>query len=344
MTQATQTNIVPQVAPPLMASLYNRMAAAGFSKWFVQSVALPSWWNDSLAETETGFAHAALLIGRHLGVDVASLLDPKASVVLTPIGQVRFKANVVPEKLRSVTSVAVQAARLLSKATPVAIPSDLPKSALELRATLISRGEKVITLDSLLAWCWEVGIPVLHLKELPGKKPQALCLRIAGRPVIFLCDKHDWSAWQAFHLAHELGHICRGHLDDNNSFLMDETIRRDDPSEYEKEANAFAVELLLGDPDIKIAASDKLTASQLAHAVTTFGKDHSLDPGALVLNIFYHDGANRIGRNTNAVKLLETHPPAITRINLAAKSNLDWDEISDDDAEFLMQFAGLNEI
>jgi hypothetical protein len=330
-----------------MRKLYERLSAAGFSRHFIQNSVLPSWWEDSLAEKETGFAHIALIIARYIGADVRTLLDTEESITLEPLGRVLFKSggNTVPEALRATTSVCVRAAHLVHRATSVVPPSALPESAMALHEELRQRGHTVVTLDALLDWCWSVGIPVLHLKKesLPGKKPQALCLRVKGRPVVFLCDAHNLGAWQAFHLAHELGHILLGHLESGDSLWLDETIRRDDTQEQEVEANMFAVTLLLRDPEITVNALPSLKAEELAAAARQYGEKHTLDPQALVLNVFHHDTA-RVGRNMNAAKALEIAPPALERIGKLAAHSLNLSELSDDEAEYLSRLAGWESI
>jgi Zn-dependent peptidase ImmA (M78 family) len=324
-----------------METLYKRLADAGFPRRFVRERALPSWWDDSLAETETGFAHGALLVARHIGADVRTLLETEESVTLEPMGRVLFKSggNAVPEVLRATTSVCVRAARIILRGVAQASPAILPTSAAELREALRAQGHRVVTLDTLLKWCWSVGIPVLHLKHLPGKKPQALCLRVKGRPVIFLCDAHDLSAWQAFHLAHELGHILLCHLEEDDSLWLDEKISRTDTADCEREANAFAVELLLESPNATFGASANMTAEQLSDAARRFGAAHSMDAQAIVLNVFHYD-PTRVGRNMNAAKALEPTPAAIARIALTAKASLNLQELSEDDVEYLSHLAG----
>lgn len=332
---------VKQKTVPRMDTLYQRLAAAGFPRHFVKETALPSWWEDSMAETETGFAHGALLVARHIGADVRTLLETEESVTLEPMGRVLFKSggNTVPEALRATTSVCVRAARVVLRGVSNATDSPLPKTAAELREAIRQQGHRVITLDALLDWCWSVGIPVLHLKNLPGTKPQALCLRSKGRPVIFLFDAHNLSAWQAFHLAHELGHILLKHLGEQDSLWLDEKILRNDPAEKEIEANTFAVELLLEKPDATFGASAHMTADVLVEAARRFGAAQGLDPQSVVLNVFHYD-PDRRGRNMNAAKALEPMPVALDRIDAKAKDSLNMQDLSDEDVEYLSHLAG----
>ena len=324
-----------------MKSLLRRIEAAGFKRTFVQA-ALPTWWDDSLAESETGFSHVALLLARRLGIEVSSLLDPTESVALGEMSKVCFKTGQVAEALRASTSVALSMARLVAQAVIGPLPSDLPRSAAALRQQLQGYGS-VVTLDAVLAWCWDKGIPVIHLRELPGRKPQALCLRHRERPYIFVCDGHDWSAWQAFLILHEIAHICLKHLSAENVLCVDETVARGDTQQEEAQANAFAVECLFGQSDIAFGADKWTTAERLAADARVYGEANRLDPGAIVLNVLHHGIGTpdpRVARDIKAATLLEGDPPALARIAAAASARLQWDSLRDDDAEFLARLTG----
>jgi Zn-dependent peptidase ImmA (M78 family) len=329
--------------PPRMSSLYRRLEEARFPRKYVREVALPSWWDDSLAVTNTGYADISFCISRRLGIDLATLLDDDAKITLDLCQEVRFKSSAVPEDMLPATSIALRAARLVMRAMTKDLRSDLPTNPADLRQEILRKSKNaVVNLEGLLHWCWEAGIPVVYLKRLPSKKPQALCLRTKGRPVIFLCDGHQYPAWQAFHLAHEIGHICSGHLPDEDSFCVDDSIERDDTEVEEKEANAFAVTLLLGKPMIAFEAPSFWNAEALATSARIYAKTNGLDPASIVLNALYYDtDKKRHARNIASVKLLEENILAETVIYQKAITHLDFDSISLEDAEYLKQLMGV---
>jgi hypothetical protein len=55
-----------------MNNLYRKLAAQGFKKPFVKSL-LPEWWDDEIANTNSGLQQASLILGRILGVRPESL-------------------------------------------------------------------------------------------------------------------------------------------------------------------------------------------------------------------------------------------------------------------------------
>jgi hypothetical protein len=121
---ATTTKKIPK----RMSSLYTRMKEANFAPKYVREVALPSWWDDALAETKTGYADAAFIIARHCGVSLADLLDDTAAITLEPLGKIRFKSNSVPEAMRSATSIAFRAAHLVLRAMTKPLRDSIPSN------------------------------------------------------------------------------------------------------------------------------------------------------------------------------------------------------------------------
>lgn len=53
----------------------------------------------------------------------------------------------------------------------------------------------------------------------------AVAIKVSERPVIALTKKHKHASGVLFGLAHELGHIACGHLE-NNSLLIDEKLMK----------------------------------------------------------------------------------------------------------------------
>jgi Zn-dependent peptidase ImmA (M78 family) len=99
-----------------------------------------------------------------------------------------------------------------------------------------------------------------------SKKPDGMAVRVGSRYAIVLCRNHRYSAWPLFILAHELGHIARGHLK-QDGLLVDDDNWATDVEGAEKEANDFAVKLLTGNRSVAIAALKNLETK--AQAITT---------------------------------------------------------------------------
>jgi Zn-dependent peptidase ImmA (M78 family) len=89
----------------------------------------------------------------------------------------------------------------------------VPKDPIASRVAILKK-HPCVSLSALLSWCADAYIPVLHIHKLPGKKMTGLVVREDGRFAIVLSRKGT-PAELLFHLAHELGHIARGHLSEN---------------------------------------------------------------------------------------------------------------------------------
>src|SRR5262249_3747340 len=137
----------------------------------------------------------------------------------------------------------------------------------------------------LIDYCWSLGIPVIHLSSFPNaKRPDGLCASVKGRPVIVLCKKVMRSAWLLFILAHELGHVALGHIEDDG-VLIDESMSDNVKDKEEDDANAFAIELLTGNADERFSSSGRWpNATQLAEVALETGTRLRIDPGHIVLN------------------------------------------------------------
>jgi transcriptional regulator with XRE-family HTH domain len=120
------------------------------------------------------------------------------------------------------------------------IPSD---PAVIRHAATDPRGR--ITLGSLLEWTWSQGIAVL---PLAGKGDfAAAVLQVNSTPVVVIKETRDLAPFWLFDLAHELGHVGRGHV---QKALVDvESPTNPMVSDAdEKSATEFALELLLPNP------------------------------------------------------------------------------------------------
>lgn len=74
-----------------MADLYDRLAAIGFPKTFVQQKILPDWWTDEVDETPGVLTEGALYISRRLNLDMQSLVNCKLAPEFNFPCQLKFK-------------------------------------------------------------------------------------------------------------------------------------------------------------------------------------------------------------------------------------------------------------
>ncbi len=310
------------------------------TKPYVQGRLLPSWWDDSIAEAPSGFSEAVLILGRNLGLDAVALRD-RGVVKLTDSGAVKFKnaSNKEEADVALARHVAVQVARLTLLG--VRRPFDGVPDASIVRQTLLAKGHPWVDLASLADYCWDIGIPVIFLPKSSFPSGtlimHGLAAKVHDRPVIVISwnQKHD--GWLVFVLAHELGHIARGHIG-TNGVLVDQQIDEESTDKEEREANDFALALICG-ADSSFTANKWLTGEELAQAASAYGKLNQVDPQHIVLNytrtLSEKTGKKFWGAGNKALNILgpDDDAPGLLRARLQA--NLQWDELPDDAAEYV---------
>lgn len=273
-----------------MKNLYTKIIGLGFKKREIETI-LPKWWDDNIATTQTGFLEAAALLSKSLSINFNSLISDEDAYFDLPLTNFKVKSNIQSSDL----NVAVALSTVAAKATLRGFSSDkkyLELTAKDIRQTLLSRGNRWIDFRTLVEYCWEIGIPVLHLSLKNHKKMQGLAIEINGRPVVILTSNFKYG-YLVFDLAHELGHILAGHTKDG--LIIDEQISPSDIDHKEKEANDIALEILTGSTS---SFSTKIRDyNQIANACILTGKERNIDPAHLALNIG-HSMGNWVLANT----------------------------------------------
>lgn len=319
--------------------LLQRLSEAGFDRRHLR-VVFPSWWTDDAAREPSALVELKIVLSRRLGIELESLLsdesDPK---IVTPNG-VRYKLR------EGTTSVALRPATgsLAALATTVsAASSHLPRAFVSedpenIRREILGEGANWLSLKGLLNWSWNNGVPVIPTPNLPGKrKMDAAVISPGDRPVVFLTKNQSFSAWQLFILAHELGHLGRGHVKPEHSLVDDdlgegsaEAELRDDE---EVAADLWAKRLLA----VKNSALDKLRLCEhpreLARLAQEEAKKHQTDAGHLILRVAFQTDNWQLANA--ALSVLEPEPQGLELARQAARLNLDLGAVADDSREFL---------
>jgi len=269
-----------------MKDIYDRLKLLGFTPAFVRSCILPDWWEDKLAEVPSNRQHAEALIARHLKIEAATLRDRKAPLKVRKLAPLKLK-------LRQGTSEdELQAARILGERLATIVDSSLetPASvggltASSIRERILGSGAKWVGFHELLDFCWSIGVPVVNLCRVPtgSKKPAGMAVWLGKLPIIVIASGRKHPAWHIFLIAHELGHIALGHLS-QGEVSIDVKVVMDSDDRQEREANAFATELLSGDPDLSFSPSPRLTGQELARAAESIGEKLKIDPGFIALS------------------------------------------------------------
>lgn len=325
-----------------MNDLYVRLEDAGIDESYVRNFILPEWWSDEIAESSTGFLEGVGYIAKHLGIDPSVLRDGERSLSARTVAGARFKlrADVESDDVTWAQSVAVRAGEMAAYATEAPFQISSEESARSIRNHILENGAKWVDLEHLLRFCWNSGLPVLHIPEVPGSKMDGMVVSADERPVIVLSKDHSQKAWLLFILAHELGHIVKDHIEQGD-VLVDEEYTSDSSDPREQEADRFAVELLSGDPDFKVGGK-LVEAEVLAKQAKKFAAEYQIAPGAAVLNFTYNHPEHPWGLAHATLKKLrpDANAPGIIRSSL--QENLDWSRLPDESANFLARVSGID--
>lgn len=312
-----------------MSTLYARLESIGIPRAFARA-SLPSWWDDEVSECASGLQQAQLYLARSFNLDIKTFDAP---------GAVQFRSAQRKYKLsKGVTEQAVLAgAQYVTAMAKLALAGygkqqiPLPPDAFSLRNACLQYGDSV-NLSTILSYCSSIGLPVIHIENLPGPKMYGLVVRDGGRYAIVISRK-GYASEILFWIAHELGHIACGHLQ-ADGFVADEKINAEALDSDENQADAFAIRLLNGRENAQYMHTRyALSAKNLAEAVTSKSKDIGVDAGHIALN--YSHGMNRHALGKATLKLLPSQNGAERMINEAMFASIGNDRLSEDQLEIL---------
>ena len=320
--------------------LRRTLRRAGLSDQAI-SAAWPGWWSEELADDPSGRTELRFVLARRLGLSPKALLGERVSFVWND--EARFKHLSVGDEAHraALASFGVTVGRALLRATP-AVTSLSGVAAADLRAAVLSE-RALVDLPALAYACWAVGIPVVHLRVFPleAKSMHAMVVAVDGRHAILLGRDAKYPAQAAFTLAHEIGHVALGHLDGTPALVdMDDPAAATDGDGQEHEADRYGLELLTGTPEPVIETSGaRLSGPALAAAASRAAPAHRIEPGTLALCLAHQTGAWAIAMS--ALKFLYGAPRPVWRdVNTLAATQLDWEGIGDDAAEWLRAVLG----
>ncbi|MDJ0581826.1 ImmA/IrrE family metallo-endopeptidase [Crocosphaera sp.] len=324
-----------------MSALYKKLATLGLNKKYIQS-GLPSWWDDELNEKPFAVLEGAGYIADNFNIDLKSLLTLGEEVKFNPSPQTKFKQHNSKNKEHPhvAQSLASRVAELISYGINIEY-KNLPNDAQTIREEILSN-HKTVNLESLLDYCWSKGIAVGYFNHFPKKtkKFAGLIQWQKTFPVIILSAKHTHRTKFTFDLAHELGHLALGHLQEG--ILIDESLEFDSKDDEEKQANQFAVKLLLNKYDNYLGNNKFKNAENLARYVRNFviPKLPNIEPDAVILNYGWHN-KNCFRQAMAALNILEVSTDGQTVINDYLADKLDWDMFSDETYEYLEKVLGV---
>lgn len=329
-----------------MKTLYERLSEVGFPKKFVREMALPDWWDEEFEATPGAVLEAATYVSRRLNLDIKSLLKSEATPTFKQSCQAKFKTKqgTKPENILVAQCMAERVAEMIAY-TCVTEIKPLPNSAKFVRDEIVQK-RQYVDLEGLLEFCWNYGIPSVHFDGFPNsqgvRKFDGMVAFAYERPVIVISSSHHSPAWLLFILGHELGHIIKGHL--NFSSIVDEEVNPENQDTEEIEANEFAVELLLGRPDMTYYSPRCFTGEQLVAYAQNISNRDAVDPGVVVLNYAWGKAKQTAEKKSRqiiwatarkALNILEGIADAPKKINRYARNYLNLDKLDGDSQDYL---------
>jgi hypothetical protein len=315
--------------------------------------ALPEWASEAVHH-EAGRIELEGFVARHFGYRLRS--DGGFEPAALPQAVFKVRRDTDPSDVVAARGYGTAVARAVARATRTPW-NGMPPDAAGLRALALEAadGRGWVDFAALVEASWRLGIPVIHLPELPvgGRKPDGLATFVGGRPVAVLLKSQSLAEWMVFILAHELGHVALGHLShDDGAAVVDEKVSLADEEpaaagagaqdDQEREANAFASAVLVpGGTQLTLGPPPWRNAEGLAVLAIQFGKAQGICPGHAVLNAVKNStrgGKTPFALGMAALKVLHQTMDARTTAEVcrdAARRHLDLDEIRPDTAEFL---------
>ncbi|HBC5368306.1 TPA: ImmA/IrrE family metallo-endopeptidase [Proteus mirabilis] len=326
-----------------MSHLYEKVKNAGFTLPYIKKL-LPDWWDDDLAKSPSGKQFASLFLSKRFSICHDSFKDDATQVVFNLGGNHKFKhrVNVGEDDLNQATAIAYSAARIAAENFKVPYDETINLDWKIVRGKILEKNQWV-SLSALVDYCHSVGIPVVFLKNFPPKctKMAGIALRVLDRPVIVLTQSRKYG-YMLFDLAHELGHIAKGHVnDDNGDVFVDRKIDSQATDIFEAEANAYAFGILSGKENLQIGSNFKLNATELASASQKYGYENQIDPTHIILNYGYM--MNLWPVSSIALKIVSNNGQAEADQDVVRKSfmkSIDYDVINDDDLDLIEKLCG----
>jgi hypothetical protein len=317
------------------AKLRKELKRAGLTDQAVEA-AWPLWWSDAASESPSAAAELRFTLARRLGLSPQSLAGDRVEFVWKENS--RFKHLTKEEEVQraALSSFGIAIGRMLVRGVePASNLSGVPPDHLR---NAILRSQHFVDLQGLLAACWGVGIPVIHLRVFPlsAKRMHAMVVRVRDRFAILLGRDASYPAPIAFTLAHEIGHIALKHLEATDAVVdMEDPAQIEPDDDEESAADHYALELLTGDPSPKIETNlDDFSAAQLARAVLVAGPDRNIEPGTLALCVAYQN-KNWAQANSALKMIYGQSKPVWREVNLLAAKQIDWSAVGSDSTDYL---------
>lgn len=327
------------------SSVYQILHSYGLDKRFIKEILLPNWWDDEIANSKTGYYQMSSIIAKNLGIDVSELLNRSDVITLKNPVQIKYKYpknSTINKNDIWPNSLAYKISEIIEQIYMVPF-QNISNNSIDIRQSILQQYGK-LDLANTLEFLWSIGIPVLHVPVFPKEvnKMDGMAINLRGRPIIILSKNRKHDAWLLFILAHELGHIVKGHLSNSERVIFDLNLESEEDHE-EKEANEFAVELLNGTKSPKYLATSKkyTSAYELVNDIRRLAKNSNIDPGVIALQYAYQTKNYPLAEQT--LKILFPKANAVSLVKTIMKSNLNLEKLSDENYDYFTKLTSLSE-
>lgn len=322
------------------AWLAHNLDAVGFPKKEAKALFIPDWW-DAACETDAGLIQQlALKVAAFFGFtykEAAALFAGNVEgFALPPHPEMQLKATAATgEKLPATQWKLHNLAKLLRRGfSGVLAPCRVRESlagrqsikeiALCVRQEILRERRTHIDFYALVSYCWQKNIILAHSASVKSGSIHGAAMQKRSHeenPVIVLCSK-DKAPWQAFRLAHELGHIILGH----GGVFWETENKEDEGDNQEHEANEFARFLLLGDQELP---SSQLEYGSMPEYILSYdSKRMQVEVGILALFMAKKQG-NDAFKLVNRVYVPQSETSPMEFVN-----NLLWEKIHSADFSY----------
>lgn len=303
----------------------------------------PTWWSEEAEQSASATTELRFTVARRLGLSPTTLFDDTPTFIWRDDARFKNLGELNDYEAAVLASFCVGVGgHILAALNPGRTPVALPRSS-DLREVILQRAPTV-NLQTLMIVCWAIGIPVVQLRLFPlrQKGMHAVAARAGDRYAILIGRESRFRAQVCFWVAHELGHIALGHVQDFCALLdVEDPAEHRGGDEEETAADAYALELLTGSdsPEIEVDR-ESYSAVQLANAALNEAPSHRIDPAVLALCVAHRDG--NWERAFGALKQLKDEEDVPQQINELATTQLGLDDLSADNRQFLRTVLGLD--
>lgn len=309
------------------------------------SAAWPDWWSNDAEASVSANNELRFSVARKLGLDPRSLFgDEEPRFVWKDEAKYKHFSGRNDFEFAALTSFGMSFARAVINATSdVNLVEDYTPE--RIRRAILAR-YPAVELRGLIELCWGLGIPIVHLEVFPlaAKKMCAMAVNYNGRYAILLGRQSKFPAQIAYYVAHELGHIALGHLQENAAVVeMDEILSKsEDNDDEERAADEYALALLTGSKGpLFDVNTHKFSASELAKVCLQASTEFHIEAGTIALCVGHI--TQEWGKIFAAMNFIYDSSQPISRtVNQVARTQLDYSRLPMDLISYIDNVMGFS--